>query len=103
MSANNKPKGGRPVGSKNKPKVNAPAQFKQAPSQTQKKGGKSVGEDIKKLARFDWLLRQFLNSANALQDEFGGIPDQIKIVSDRFDRFHGMSIPSNISLFIDRN
>jgi hypothetical protein len=78
---------GRPVGSKNKPKEQtAPAKVKT----TAAKRNKPMADDLKKLARFDWLLRQFINSANALQEEFGGIPDQIDIVLDRYNKYHGL-------------
>jgi hypothetical protein len=53
---------------------------------------KPLSEDYIKLARFSELLETFISSANALQDEFGGIPDQIHIVSERFDKHHGKSL-----------
>jgi len=77
-------KGGRTVASKSK-QSNA-ANSKEAPAA---KTGWPSAEDMKKLARFDWLLRQFINSANALEDEFGGIPEEIDIIADKFGRYHG--------------
>jgi hypothetical protein len=50
---------------------------------------KPLSDDYVKMARFSKLLETFINSANELQDEFGGIPDQIQIVADRFNRCHG--------------
>lgn len=87
----------KPVASKSKPatQTKAKAAPKVAPKAAPKAAPKSApetkitGEEHKKVARFDWLLRTFLNSLNAIYDEFGGIPDQIKIVDDGFGRHHG--------------
>lgn len=61
---------------------------------------KPVSEDEQKLARFSYLLSTFLHSANALQDEFGGIPDQMEIISDRFNNNMGKPVakPSYVTL-----
>lgn len=56
---------------------------------------KITGAQHKKVGRFDWLLRTFLNSLNAIYDEFGGIPDQIKIIDDGVGRHHGKSPLAN--------
>jgi hypothetical protein len=47
---------------------------------------KPLSEDERMLARFSLLLSIFLDAANALQDEFGGIPDEMEIISDRFNK-----------------
>lgn len=115
-------KGGKPAVLMSKPKANAQAQTKPvalkskpatqtkakaapkvapraAPKAATKAAPKSApktkitGEEHKKVARFDWLLRTFLNSLNAIYDEFGGIPDQIKIVDDGIGRHHGKFLP----------
>lgn len=110
-------KGAQPTVAKSKPRAIAPAQTKPAASKakpaTQAKAKvapkaaakpapevapdlapetKITGAQHKKVARFDWLLRTFLNSLNAIYDEFGGIPDQIKIVDDGLGRHHGRFI-----------
>lgn len=90
MATTLKPKPAAQVKSKAVPKVSP------KPAQSQPQQKKVCGDDLKKLARFDWLLRQFLNSANALQDEFGGIPDQIRVVADGFGKHHGKSFPAEM-------
>lgn len=116
-------KGVKPAAVKSKPKAIASAQAKPAvskakpatqvkakalPKITSKAAPKAAhksapepkitGEQHKKVARFDWLLRTFLNALNAIYDEFGGIPDQIKIVDDGMGRHHGKFLPlSNVT------
>ncbi|KAE9980043.1 hypothetical protein BLS_009225 [Venturia inaequalis] len=110
-------KGAQPAVAKSKPIAIAPAQTKPAASKakpaTQAKAKvapkaaakpapevapelapetKITGAQHKKVARFDWLLRTFLNSLNAIYDEFGGIPDQIKIVDDGLGRHHAQAV-----------
>jgi hypothetical protein len=59
-----------------------------------------VSEDDMKLARFSDLLETFISSANALHDEFGGIPEQIEIITDRFDKNHGKWLSAQRLFFI---
>ncbi|KAF2429022.1 hypothetical protein EJ08DRAFT_698815 [Tothia fuscella] len=53
---------------------------------------KLLSEDEVKLARFSDLLAQFIDAANAIQDEFGGMPDQMEIIADRFNKNHLIAV-----------
>jgi hypothetical protein len=64
----------------------------------QRKKAQPTGEQLQRLARFDWLLRTLLNTLDAIHNEFGGIPDEIQIVRDRFDRHIGNFTLWNIGL-----
>ncbi|QDS73409.1 hypothetical protein FKW77_008236 [Venturia effusa] len=67
---------------------------KAAPKSAPKSAPKTkiTGQQLQKVARFDWLLRSFLNNLNSLYDEFGGIPDQIKIVNVGIGRHHAQAV-----------
>jgi hypothetical protein len=67
----------------------APKKRKGKVSKPEPEPEKPLSEDEVKLARFSKLLQNLIATANALQDEFGGIPEQIQIVTDRFNHYHG--------------
>jgi hypothetical protein len=52
---------------------------------------------LAKLARFDWLIRNIEDAAACLEDEFGGIPDEIDFQINRVNKMRGKlkhSLPS---------
>jgi hypothetical protein len=83
------------IDQKVKIKKSAPMKIKETPNPE-----KPLSENHVKLARFSDLLETFINSANALQDEFGGIPDQIRIVSERFGKHHGKVLGATAHLTV---